>query len=318
MTPYEKLYSNDCRNDIDDNSLEDIDDQQRQRSSGYPGWRLYFLLICFSNTASFLAGKYWPLTQLQHLQALTTWCKEHYFAIPIHKLTPRCAAPLHAYLPYNLHSDHLEATTWSSNPSLWRAEPSIEGDKLWEQAWDTRPILIPFKDADKLGLDSSYMARWLDDPDMIMVGSQAHHLLHCVDVLRKAVWTDHYWPKGNLNPGHRTHQTHCVDLIRQDIMCRAPMDVYPLIWMQYESQPTPNFNISMKCGDWDHMLQWWRERQMTGQQVDRIFVKPEGVKQWIAPPGLKEENDALKEICSRPNVSCTARGDPVRLDLIEK
>ncbi|EME82521.1 uncharacterized protein MYCFIDRAFT_40328, partial [Pseudocercospora fijiensis CIRAD86] len=205
----------------------------------------------------------------------------------------------------------LDAITWNTHPSLWRAEPSDEGDKLWTQNWDSHPMLIPLQDLKNLNQDLDYVARWLDDESMGMVGSQAHHLLHCIDVLRKAVWTDHYWPKGNLNPGHRTHQTHCVDLLRQDVMCRAPMDVYPLIWMEGESQPTPNFNISMQCSDWDGMWAWWRERQMSDADVDRVWVKPWDVKQWPAPDGLAEENLALKEICSRPNVTCSVGGEEV-------
>ncbi|KAF2210976.1 hypothetical protein CERZMDRAFT_44657 [Cercospora zeae-maydis SCOH1-5] len=218
-------------------------------------------------------------------------------------------APLHQSFPFKLHLDHLNATTWSDNPSVWRADPSPEGDRLWQENWESRPMLIPVQDVKKLNQDLDYVSRWADDPNMALVGSQAHHLLHCVDVLRKAVWSDHYWPKGNLNPGHRTHQTHCVDLLRQDIMCRAPMGVFPLIWMEAESQPTPNFNVSLQCSNWDLMWSWWRERQMTEDQVDKAWVKPPGVKQWPAPNALKQEKAALAEICSRPNISCTVKGE---------
>lgn len=89
------------------------------------------------------------------------------------------------------------------------------------------------------------------------------------------------------------------------------MDVYPLIWMDGESQPTPNFNVTSQCADWEGMTQWWREKQMTDEQVDRIWVKPEGVKQWPAPGGLEEEKEALRDVCARPNVTCTLGGEPL-------
>lgn len=224
-------------------------------------------------------------------------------------LTCHSSAPLHRTFPFKLHTDHLYAITWTDYPSLWRADPSPEGDELWRQNWESRPMLVPADDLSKLHQDIEFVPRWLDDNSKVMVGLQAHHLLHCIDVLRKAVWTDHYWPLGNLNPGHRTHQTHCIDVLRQDLMCRAPQEVYPFIWMEEESQPTPNFNVSLQCGDWDAMWSWWRERQMTEEQVKRVWVKPESVVEWPAPEALKQEKAALREVCSRPNVSCTIHGE---------
>ncbi|KAF7186202.1 Phenylalanine aminomutase (L-beta-phenylalanine forming) [Pseudocercospora fuligena] len=257
-------------------------------------FRLLLIVLLFvTHGLCYALGRYWQTMPAEHLKALTTW------------------SPLHDSFPYSLHLQSLNAITWTGHPSLWRADPSDEGDKLWKQNWDSHPMLIPLHDMKKMNQDLDYVARWLDDDSMGMVGNQAHHLLHCVDVLRKAVWTDYYWPRGNLNPGHRTHQTHCVDLLRQDIMCRAPTDVYPLIWMEGESQPTPNFNISMKCSNWDGMWDWWRERQMTKSEVDRVWVKPPSVKQWPAPDGLAEESKALAEVCSRPNVTCSIDGEKV-------
>ncbi|KAH3978700.1 hypothetical protein HBH51_065590 [Parastagonospora nodorum] len=206
----------------------------------------------------------------------------------------------------------LNATTQTDNPSLWRADPSPEGDKLWKDNWDTYPILIPFDDLAKLGQDPEYGVRWpYKGTSMTAVGSHAHHLLHCLDVLRKTVWADHYWPNGNLNPGHRTHQTHCIDILRQDLMCRAPMDVYSFIWLESEPASQPNFNISMKCGDWDGMLARWRERQLSKEEAHMDPEKPEGVKEWPAPNALKQENAALLELCNKPGVNCTIDGEPI-------
>lgn len=310
MATYIQVASEDYENDAGNSSETDLLNHLRHNKKKISCWA-YLLVLPFTHLAAFWAGHRMPLPQLEHVKALTTWCLHcsSSYPIGIMKLTSHCPAPLHESLSYRLHFDKLNATTWTDTPSLWRAYPSPEGDHLWEQNWNSHPMLIPASDMQRLDQDPDYVARWPDDPNLVMVGSQAHHLLHCVDVLRKAVWTDHYWPKGNINPGHRTHQTHCVDLLRQDLMCRAPMDVYPLIWMDGESQPTPNFNVSLKCSDWNSMSSWWRERQMTDAQVKRLWVKPSGVKQWPAPGGLKEEKAALAKICSRPDIKCTIGGE---------
>lgn len=78
MSSYEKLYSDDCKNYTDDESLEENIEFQQQGRRWNSKWLFYSLLVLLTNTASFLTGKYWPSTPLQHLQALTTWCKRKY------------------------------------------------------------------------------------------------------------------------------------------------------------------------------------------------------------------------------------------------
>ncbi|EGP88593.1 uncharacterized protein MYCGRDRAFT_56118 [Zymoseptoria tritici IPO323] len=205
----------------------------------------------------------------------------------------------------------------TDSPSLWRQEPSPEVDKLWEDHWDSNPMLMPVEDVVKIGHDPDYVVRWASGarhPHRTIVSNHAHHLLHCLDELRKSVWTSHYWPDGNMNPFHRNHQAHCIDLLRQDLMCRAPRNVVSWIWMESEPAPQPNFNVSMKCANdgWDDMWSWWKERQLTKEQLGTEEpAKPAGVKEWPASSAQKKENEALKELCSQPGVKCTQAGEPV-------
>ncbi|CAK4031440.1 hypothetical protein TI39_contig452g00001 [Lecanosticta acicola] len=293
---YEKLATSDSE---DQNLAEwrGLHEQQQQHR-GFrlrPDWIAWLLLLVITNTASLLWTNIWSWSSLDHLKALTVW------------------SPLHSTLPYQLHTIKLDVMTHTDAPSLWRADPSPAVDKLWKDNWDSRPLVIPVGDLAKLGQDPDYAVRWpTKNSSLTVVGNHAHHLLHCLDELRRSVWADYYWPQGNLNPFYRNHQMHCIDMLRQDLMCRVPRDVYPLIWQATETTPQPDFNITMKCASWEDMWAWWAERQLTEEQtLHEEPVKPVGAKEWPAPAALREENSRLKDLCSEPGIVCSQGGMPV-------
>lgn len=105
----------------------------------------------------------------------------------------------------------------------------------------------------------------------------AHHL-HCLHF----IWQDHhmsYFPDTKKNKEgvpemYERHYEHCVDYLRQAIMCNFDPGIIPYYWVRKHNQPTPDGNTFHKCVNWDHLQDWLK---------NRAVEMPEGFE-WRQPP----------------------------------
>lgn len=103
------------------------------------------------------------------------------------------------------------------------------------------------------------------------------HQLHCLHY----IWQDHYIDylaktqdkKQRVPELYERHYEHCVDYIRQSLMCQFDTGIIPYNWVLDHQNPTPNANTHHKCVDWDALQIWLKDRK-----VD----VPEGF-QWYQP-----------------------------------
>ncbi|KAK1565912.1 uncharacterized protein LY79DRAFT_529812, partial [Colletotrichum navitas] len=83
------------------------------------------------------------------------------------------------------------------------------------------------------------------------------HSLHCLNMLRKGIYADHYYP-----PSQRgTHMInraldHCIEHIRQALQCHA--DLTPLVysWDEDRQSGTPIWSSTHTCRDFEKLLTW--------------------------------------------------------------
>lgn len=54
---------------------------------------------------------------------------------------------------------------------------------------------------------------------------------------------------------------HCIDILRQKLMCDADVGVLTYNWVTQRKAPWPNFNVQHKCRDFDRALQWGLDHQ---------------------------------------------------------
>ena len=85
------------------------------------------------------------------------------------------------------------------------------------------------------------------------------------------------------------HVSHCLDSLRQIIMCRADTELVTFEYVSEERfpnpRPNPNFLVERKCRNWDDIVEWveghrgdmdfaesraaWEERQKQGNRPER-------------------------------------------------
>lgn len=103
-----------------------------------------------------------------------------------------------------------------------------------------------------------------------IAGVEVFHHLHCLNVLRQYTWKDSYPDdmipslfKLNTPVVARAHADHCIDTLRQALMCAA--DVTP--YLVYKAEPAPGSHVAAredfqayhKCRNFDHLLDWIKE-----------------------------------------------------------
>ncbi|EHA19807.1 hypothetical protein ASPNIDRAFT_142954, partial [Aspergillus niger ATCC 1015] len=107
-------------------------------------------------------------------------------------------------------------------------------------------------------------SRWFGLADELgggyMGSVEVLHQLHCLNMLRQASYEDYYKDK----PGPwedspqilRHHLDHCIDILRQKLMCDADVGILTYVWVKGHKDPFPDFNVHHKCRDFRAVKQW--------------------------------------------------------------
>ena len=108
------------------------------------------------------------------------------------------------------------------------------------------------------------------------------------DLVRKTLhWNyDYYLSKGEgpfVNSEYivRIHTTHCLDMLRQVLMCNPDVGVLGQVWWQPEGNSSPmafvDFNTKHRCRDYEGVRKWAEEHQMPPEEavdMSRFYEQP--------------------------------------------
>ncbi|EOO03145.1 hypothetical protein UCRPA7_1339 [Phaeoacremonium minimum UCRPA7] len=158
----------------------------------------------------------------------------------------------------------------------WAGPPSDARDKLW-QSMIYADVWIPITDEDvkNMGKDPKSVTRVPpqyrnDYGDGALVVLDFAHQMHCLDLVRKYTYYDYYMEKQDeeafSNPPHvlRVHIDHCIDMLRQFVMCNADPGLVTYFWVEGRPTPYPDFSMQKQCKDPHAILQWAQEKRIPG------------------------------------------------------
>ncbi|KAI0428593.1 hypothetical protein F5Y09DRAFT_343505 [Xylaria sp. FL1042] len=165
-----------------------------------------------------------------------------------------------------------ERPEWYPLRTPWNQKPSDELDAIWKDLLHALNIRITNDEMSFLKENKSNRVQVTggnqkNGYDYVGVLGVYHHL-HCLNNLRRVIHWDYYGPKmsGLKHPEgfSKEHSDHCIDAIRQALMCHANTDVYTSEW-NYESH-NPSTNIqsrsSTTCVRWDSLNNWARDKAL--------------------------------------------------------
>ncbi|KAG0697868.1 hypothetical protein DFH29DRAFT_1003354 [Suillus ampliporus] len=152
--------------------------------------------------------------------------------------------------------------------SIYRGSPSPEIDAAWDRiSLDARPLRMTLEQLLRTGeKPSPSMARYPDEyGGGYMATVEVIHQLHCIDMLRRVSWGDHYYHHGDMHESpedFRTHVDHCIEMLRQIIMCHGDVTMLTYDWVKGVKDPFPNFNIPHRCRNLEKVLDWVDEHRV--------------------------------------------------------
>ncbi|KAH9947858.1 hypothetical protein B0H21DRAFT_691091, partial [Amylocystis lapponica] len=158
--------------------------------------------------------------------------------------------------------------------SIYRGPPSPDIDAVWDKVThdvystsittDTllkvgktvRPSSVKFPEEKGGG----YMALY-----------EVSHQLHCLNLLRKYSYREYYAPITAAffaDPVFfRTHLDHCIEMLRQTLMCNADAGLVTFDWVAGFPTPYPDFNTLHRCRNFDRIMDWIGEHAIDVQVV---------------------------------------------------
>ncbi|KAH8647914.1 hypothetical protein BX600DRAFT_518318 [Xylariales sp. PMI_506] len=147
--------------------------------------------------------------------------------------------------------------------------PTDATDQLWDELYNFGTSWINSNDAQKLPNSTLSLPH---DPNKFVVQLDVFHQLHCLNSIRKTLYPERYRDKiedyytktgeRNYTSIDAKHYDHCIDSLRQSIMCHG--DIATVYWRYNEVRriPLPQLAVTHTCRDFDLIKEWALERQL--------------------------------------------------------
>ncbi|KAK0108285.1 hypothetical protein ONS95_003101 [Cadophora gregata] len=146
--------------------------------------------------------------------------------------------------------------------SPFKGQPDAPLDDEWNKLIRSQYSSIKeMKETDamteKLHKNSTYVTLPDDQGGGYLGNLEVYHQLHCLNFIRQYTYEDYYRDPARLPMEFtdsdgvlRNHVDHCIDYLRQLIMCTGDVGVHTYFWMKGRDFPFPDFIVERKCRAW--------------------------------------------------------------------
>ncbi|KAI1816765.1 hypothetical protein GGS20DRAFT_536118 [Poronia punctata] len=136
-------------------------------------------------------------------------------------------------------------------------------DARWDYISAIGDTMISREEMVKLGLDPDISLNITDPRDGkpgFRVAIEVFHQLHCLNLLRQNVHRDYYAPLGGDTSAApedlRGHLDHCIDALRQFVMCQGDVGVFSFNYPFGGGDPWPDYSTPRVCRNFESIRQW--------------------------------------------------------------
>ncbi|KAI1400213.1 tat pathway signal sequence [Hypoxylon fuscum] len=145
--------------------------------------------------------------------------------------------------------------------SVFRGTPREELHEAWSELLQYHNIRVPESDLRRINRTSLPLN---DEDGGFLVTLEVFHQLHCLNQLRQQIYHDYYYPAvENWNSSKRfEHVDHCVDLLRQVLMCQGDVSLLTYNWVDDYRRPWPKFDVDHTCRNWDSVQKWAKQHNI--------------------------------------------------------
>ncbi|KAH8805226.1 hypothetical protein F5884DRAFT_859835 [Xylogone sp. PMI_703] len=165
-------------------------------------------------------------------------------------------------------------------PSIYRGQPNPDLDAAWEEISDSGVFSVTEEEMARIGkLSNSSVMLPPEAGGNYMASMEAVHQMHCLNLLRKFSYREYYADKSEhfAHPGKfRIHLDHCIEMLRQVIMCNADLHIITYNWVDQVDYAWPNFNLNKQCRDFNAVMGWIHAHEARTKVPDGILRRPPG------------------------------------------
>ncbi|KAJ5171444.1 uncharacterized protein N7500_004227 [Penicillium coprophilum] len=149
-----------------------------------------------------------------------------------------------------------------TNP--FKGPPRPELEEAWNKLLHpSAAILVDKESLDRINRTSVE----LRDGSGYMAALDVYHQLHCLRWVRRYIHQDHY---NSTEENLGQHIDHCLDGLRQYVMCNADLSINTFDWIPNYPKPWPNFEVVHKCANWESIEEWVLANSFDGFDPDLI------------------------------------------------
>lgn len=178
--------------------------------------------------------------------------------------------------------------TWDRH-SPYRGSPSPELEAAWDRITaDGRLLGMTSEQVVRAGGEiTPHLARYPDEyGGKYLMTVETIHQLHCINMVRQSTWGGHYTQHDldfNHNPDEwRIHLDHCIEMLRQNIMCRSDVTMVTYDWVEGFDDPYPSFSVPHQCRNFEKILDWVEDHRVHLPQSK--LVRQKGSIDLPSPP----------------------------------
>lgn len=147
---------------------------------------------------------------------------------------------------------------------LYIGYPTPEIDHNWERLAYASGLDLNDAETEEAGL----MNRTFEEPQggLHRTALDVFHQIHCLDMIRKSFYPEYYIDQKhdvNVDDPKRLrelHRDHCIDYIRQALMCHADATPVRLEWDHVGHSLIPKFDQPHTCRNFELLHAWGRAR----------------------------------------------------------
>ncbi|UNI23174.1 hypothetical protein JDV02_009009 [Purpureocillium takamizusanense] len=243
-----------------------------------------------SPTSMYWASFSWTLNVVMALISVSFWWRARHETCPYmwdSRNKPGAYSPANdavEYIPKIFHN------RFDGDISPFQGWPTDESDALWVDLYDKGSSVRIGKESHDQLLNKTTQIPLAGHEEDYFLGIDVFHQLHCLNVIRKAFYPRRYnitmvKPDGTIDFLEWMHVDHCIESLRQSVMCHSDISTVPFRWSETSQALKPRLDSVHVCRNFTKIREWALERHVDvgnmraqvehGQVVDYSSTAPD-------------------------------------------
>ncbi|KAK3371990.1 hypothetical protein B0H63DRAFT_483492 [Podospora didyma] len=160
----------------------------------------------------------------------------------------------------------------------YQGQPSPELDNLWKDLYhDVAVVRLPRSEAERL---PNKTTPFPGDDGYYVGALGVFHQLHCINSIRIALNKEYYTavlPAGKFDPAMgpygATHINHCVDALREAVMCAGDTSVLTWKWHATEQRALVHADVLHTCRSFEDIWEWSNQNRAVMDFNPAVYVE---------------------------------------------